>query len=148
MPNRTFRELRENYFDGSEPFMTGGHQILKIRRGVQKQIPTWANDDKAIKKFLLRSFPKLQTNDRQRRSAARWVRIIHLHFRAGWTRGDIAEELHLSLDSVRSAIRNIKRAASGIRARGTGPNLGVGHRQKGAPSHSPLGGSVVDAQGP
>ncbi len=120
MANPIFAELRES-FDGSDPFMTKGHQIIKIRKGWRKkQIPEWATSDKAIQKLVLRSFPKLKTNDKQRQAAGKWVHVINLYFRMGWTRGQAAEEMHLTPKQVKDLIQSIRRVAAGQRANGTG----------------------------
>lgn len=124
----TFVELR-GHMDGKDPFMTGGHQIVKIRT-VQKTIPQWTKNDAKIREILLRSFPYLASNLKQRAKAARWVRAIHLYFRMGLTRGQLAEELGETLEdgtlipmkreTVKSLIRTLRRVGSGRRADGTG----------------------------
>jgi len=114
----TFIELREK-IGSSDPFMTGGHQIKKIREGAH-DIPEWTKSDAEIRRLLLRSFPALETNDLQRRRAARWARVIHLYFRLNTPHGQIAQELRLSLNKVKMTIRSIKWAAAGKRADGTG----------------------------
>jgi hypothetical protein len=116
----TFGELRHNHFDGSDPFMTGGHQILKIRRQ-KRETPEWTKNDEEIKKLLLRSFPSLKTNAFQRAGAARWTRFIHLYYRIGMTCGQIGEEMKISFDSAQNLSRRIARASRGIKANGAGP---------------------------
>ena len=111
----------------SEESFSRGHQILKIRR--QKRIaPEWAKDDVRIQEILLRSFPKLKTNEKQRARAGRWMRIIKLYFQMGWTHGQIAEELSANLSTIQSLIRSIKRAFKDQKANGTGA---VGYRPRG-----------------
>ena len=113
MSHDTFGELRR-VIDGSDPFMTRGHQILKIRRPAKKT-PLWAFNHKKIQTILLRSFPKMKTSPTQRARAGRWIRIIHLYFNQNWSRGQISAELRLSYPAVDSIIRAIKRAAAGLR---------------------------------
>jgi hypothetical protein len=126
MPNQTFRELRE-VFDGSDPFMTGGHGIREPRTR-RKKIPEWSKSDDEIRKILLRSFPKLQTNHRQRSSAAKWLRIIHLYYRAGMTRGQVAHELGMKDNTLKFTLIRIKRVAKGQWTNGLGV---LGQRKRG-----------------
>jgi len=105
MPNLDFAELRGN-FDGSESFMTQGHQIIKMRR-IDRSIPEWAKSNKKIQQILLCSFPKLKTDARQRARAARWSLIIHLYFRMQMTRGQIAAQLKVNPNTVKMVIRRI-----------------------------------------
>lgn len=110
MAHDTFRELRA-HLDGQDPFMTQGHQILKIRR-TRKKTPSWVYNKTEIRKFLVRAFPKMGDPD-QRKRAGRWVRIAQLYFNQNWGRGQIAAELHLTYNQVNSIIRSLKRAAAG-----------------------------------
>lgn len=120
--------------DGSEPFMNRGYRIIKPRHKV-KEIPDWAMDDKKVQEIILRSFPKLSTDPKQRMQAGRWVRIIYLYFRREFTVGDIAHILGtpnddgskivpMSRSAVKTLIRSIKRAAEGKRC-----NSGKGGRK-------------------
>ena len=122
---RDLRELRQ-YLDGKDPFMTGGHQIMKVRKK-EKLIPKWVNDQQKIKEILLKSFPKLSTDSRQRMRAARWARVIQLYYKMDYTHGQIVDELNdeneeykVTLAQIRSIIRGIKRVATGRSANGTG----------------------------
>jgi hypothetical protein len=119
----TSRELRQ-LLDGDDPFLSGGHQILKIRRP-RKKIPAWVNDKKKIRELLIRSFPKMKFDFYQRERAGRWAQIINLYFQEGWSRGQITEELKdrwplITYDAVESIIRSIRRVSKGRRANGTG----------------------------
>jgi hypothetical protein len=115
MPNPTYKELR-THLDGSDPFMTGGHQVLKPRSNDKKRVPEWALDDKEVQRIVLRSFPKYATDRRQRQRAARWIRIIHLYFRMGMTRGQVADEIGVKPKIVRDLLLRICRVAVGKRA--------------------------------
>jgi hypothetical protein len=114
----TFGQLRGS-FDGQDPFMTGGHQIIKTRSS-NRDVPEWALDNKKVQQILLRSFPKLKTDLKQRARAARWATIIQLFFRMKMTRKQVAEQTKLSSIIVRDLIRNIRRAASGRKTNGQG----------------------------
>ena len=132
-----------NKFDGSEPFMNRGYRVIQPRHKA-KNIPAWALDDKKVQEIVLRSFPKLATNMKQRARAARWVRIIFLYFRREFTVGDIANIMGtpsedgsvitpMSLVAVKALVRTIKRAAVGKRADGSGEmNMRGRHRPMGA----------------
>lgn len=106
--------------DQNDGFMTGGHQIVHART-YKRVIPAWAVNGKEVQKVLLRAFPKLATDDRQRESAGRWTMVIHLYFRLGYTRGQIAEELDTTTERVKGYIRSIYRVSKGLRADGKGP---------------------------
>lgn len=127
----TSKQLRA-ILDSNDPFMTTGHQILKIRRP-RKKTPSWVHNNKKIREFLLQSFPKMKTDPRQRARAGRWVRIIHLYYNQNWSRGQIAEELGVGYGVVSSSIRRIGLAARGLRTDGSGRPLGA---KKGRPKKS------------
>ena len=115
----TFGELRGR-FDGQDPFMTGGHQIIKTRR-IERVTPEWARSNKKIQAILLRSFPKLKTDFHQRVRAARWATVIQLYFRVHMTRGQIAEQMKVPLKTVENLIDRIHRACNGMKTSGKGP---------------------------
>ncbi len=115
----TFLELRSR-FDGQDPFMTGGHQIIKPRTG-NRETPEWAKSDKKVQALLLRSFPKLKTNARHRAGASRWAVIIQLYFRMHMTRGRVAEETKLPQKTVINLIDCIHRVSKDMKANGKGP---------------------------
>lgn len=127
--NEELRQLRKK-FDSKDPFIAGGHQILKPRSDDKKSVPEWALNDKKVKEIILRSFPKFNTDTRQRKGAARWIRIIHLYWRMNQTRGQVAEEMGLKYSVVNNIIAAIKRVARGRRADNT--DL-LGHNKKGRP---------------
>ena len=116
--NRDFQQLRK-IFEGGDPFMSNGHQIVKLRTR-KRTVPAWTRNNKEVQKVLLRSFPKLATDSRQRIRAARWARIIHLYFRLQWTYRQVADELGITPERMHDLIRNICRSAAGLRADGTG----------------------------
>jgi len=95
---------------------TSGYQIITIRRP-RKVVPEWANSNRRIQKFLLRSFPLMRMDPAQRTRAGRWARVINLYFKRQWSRGQIAEELNWTYARVDTIIRSIKRAAEGKRCK-------------------------------
>ena len=110
--------------DQNDGFMQGGHQIVHART-YKRKTPAWTINDKEVQKVLLRAFPKLATDDRQRDSAGRWTMVIHLYFRLGYTRGQIAAELDTTTERVKGYIRSIYRVSKGRRADGKGPRKRV-----------------------
>jgi len=125
-----------NKLDASEPFMHGGHKVVKPRHKI-KTIPDWALDDGRIQEIVLRSFPKLRTDAKQRAKAALWVRVIFLYFRREFTEGQIAyflgtpnedgtDIVPISINRVRLMIRRIKWAAAGKTWRGSRKRLKIG----------------------
>jgi hypothetical protein len=114
-------ELR-HIFGGNEAFFQG-HQTVGART-YDREAPKWTKSDIAIRNLLLRVFPKLATDENQRTSAARWVSVIHLYYRLGYTRGQIAEEIGSSDVKVHGVIRSITRACNGLRADGSGQRSG------------------------
>ena len=105
--------------DQSDSFAVGGHRIVRPRT-YKRDIPKWAMSDTKVRSLLLNAFPKLATSDNQREAAGRWATVIHLYFRIGYTRGQIADELDTTTERVKGVIRSIYRVAEGRRANGTG----------------------------
>lgn len=101
---RELDQLRR-ILDSNDPFMTGGHQIIKSAGATRHaermlRVPSWAMDDNKIRELVKRCFP----NPAQRDRAARMVRIIYLYYRTGLPATHIAEDLHLSLKAVKHII--------------------------------------------
>jgi DNA-binding NarL/FixJ family response regulator len=94
--------------DSNDGFVTG-HLIKKIRRRTRK-IPEILRNDVSVRKILLKSFPRIETNDLQRKRAARWSRVIYLYFRAGYNYKEVAEEMGEKPRTVEMVIRSIFRA--------------------------------------
>jgi len=114
--NKDFEQLRTK-FDSKDGFVSSGHQIKKIRAH-SRVVPDWTADDQAVQKLLLRSFPNLKTSPYQRKFAGRWVRVIHLFYRMGLSRTEIAKEMRVRDRVIKDALRSIKRASRGLRADG------------------------------
>jgi hypothetical protein len=112
--NKDFQQLRR-VLGGSDPFVNQGHQIVALRKR-KRAVPEWVMSNVKIREVLLRAFPKLAINQRQRDRAARWARIIHLYFRLQWTSRQVAAEIGATPDSVISITRSITRVASGKRS--------------------------------
>ncbi len=110
-----------------------GHQYKSLYRHSTKRIPSWVNDDDAVQRILLQVFPKLQTDKVQRKRAGQWMRIIQFYFRMNKPAGVPAREMRITIPRVRSLVRSILRAASGLTTRGTkrkrsGPGRPVGSK--------------------
>jgi hypothetical protein len=116
--NDDFRRLRTQ-FDGNDPFMSGGHQIKKIRAR-ERAVPDWAADNTKVRSLLLRSFPKLKINVRERERAARWAAVITMFYRMKMSKSRIAAELKIATTTVKLILQHIQRAAAGKRADSTG----------------------------
>jgi hypothetical protein len=116
---------------------TSGHQIIIVRQS-EREDPEWTKSDTSIREILLKSFPKLAHNPKQRARAGRWMRVIQLYYRKHYTEGQIAEDLPLSIVAVRSLIRSIKRVSQGQRANGSGPLGKPKGRPKSVPRSEPI----------
>lgn len=106
-----------NRLDPSILSSNGVVEIRSTRRPHRKPPPKWVLDDEQIRVLLLRVFPKLQTNTRQRIRASRWAAIIRMYYSSGMTESDIAQEIGGSADTIRATRRSILRAAEGRAAR-------------------------------
>lgn len=126
--NKDFQQLRR-VLGGNDPFTNHGHQIVVLRKR-KRPVPEWVMSNVKIREVLLRAFPKLAINQRQRDRAARWARIIHLYFRLQWTHRQVADEIGQDADSVHNMINGIRRVAKNGRADNKG-NRGV--RKRGRP---------------
>jgi DNA-binding CsgD family transcriptional regulator len=106
--------------DGSDSFMEG-HQITKIRTRA-RAIPEWALNDEAVKTLLLRVFPKLHVrNSPSARAAGRWLRIIHLYYRAQISNTQISKEMNMTLNAVKMVLKGIRRIERGRKYDNRGP---------------------------
>jgi hypothetical protein len=104
-------------FDGKDHFQTGHSRrsgpTLRMRK-----MPEWMKNEKNIHALLLRVFPKLKTDARQRTSAAHWAGLIRLYFKSGWKARDVAGELNISEKQVYDTAQRITRAGAGLRTTG------------------------------
>jgi hypothetical protein len=123
-----------NLIAKSDRFMTG-HQVLLIRMHPRK-LRAWTANNATVQEVLLRVFPKLREDDRQREAAGRWARFIQLYWRVSgrggaihdrlaepdgvYTLKDVAAEMGISYEQAKSLKTRILRAAEGRRCDGTG----------------------------
>lgn len=110
MPNdiKTFRAA------GIDAF-TGGFQVGAARTYKRKP-QIWANSQKEIRKVLLTAFPKQATNPKERDRAGRWLRVIHLYYRLGYTYKQVAEEIGVKPRLVARMLYRINRVQKGLRS--------------------------------
>jgi len=128
MPNdlKKFREAGVDAF-------TGGFQVGSARTYKRKP-QIWTNNDPEIREVLLTAFPKQATNAKQRAKAGRWLRVIHLYHRMGYTKTQIAADMGLTPEAVKSLLRAISRTRKGLTWRGKPRGLrGVGRPRQSAP---------------
>jgi hypothetical protein len=116
MNDRDYEDLRK-FIDGDDTFMRG-HQVVKVRTH-DRETPSWAASNKAIRELVERSFPKMSTSKTQKTYAVRWLRIIQLFYRMGLSQSYIALEMNISRDVVKDTLRSIQRASRGVRANNT-----------------------------
>lgn len=110
-----FDQIR-NVIDGDEIFMSA-HSIRHGGRYASRgrsKVPKWVKTDAGIQRLLLRVFPNLATNVRQRQRAARWARVIHLYFRMGWTYSQIAEEMGITYNAAHQLVKAVLWATKGL----------------------------------
>ena len=141
--NKDYQQLR-TVFEGNDPFVSQGHQVTGLRRR-KRPIPEWVRSNAKIREVLLRSFPMLETNLKQRGRAARWARIIHLYFRLQWTYTQVAEELEMKPENLKAMTKSIRRVARGRRADNKAQ---LGARRRGNPHNSyPLKDNLGSSSG-
>lgn len=122
MSKDDFNELRQS-FDVQDPFMTTGHQIVKMRRG-NRETPDWAKNKQEIQKVLLLAFPKMRANATQRIRAGRWVRALYLYYNTNMTQSQVAEEMGVSPKTVNNVLYRASLVAKGKRT--DKPNISRG----------------------
>ena len=122
-----YKQLRKK-FDGADSFVAGGHTVggKPGTRHADRvaNTPEWANDDEQVRSLLLKVFPKLETDEKQRARAAKWARVIYLYFRMGYVTSRVAMELGVTIKYVDSLLRTIRRVATGKRS-DTGRSRGL-----------------------
>lgn len=109
----------------SDTFASGGSQIVNARTYKRLLTPTWVYHDSEIRTVLLRAFPKLATDEKQREAAARWGAVIHLYYKMRYTSSQVAQELGTSTLKIKNVLRSISRVSKGLRANGSGRRGGV-----------------------
>jgi hypothetical protein len=126
--------------DGDDTFF-GGHRVRTACGAKGKHIgsrgrttPQWTKTDIGVRKVLLRAFPKLNIEERQREKAARWARIIHLYYRMNYTYAQIAEEMSLHSPGEKRPYRKVERLLESIKNVGAGLSaLGTVRKLRGRP---------------
>lgn len=116
--NKDLKKLR-GAIDGNDKFIQG-YQVGKAKTYARK-VPAWAHNNTEIKKILLCSFPKLNTDKKQRAAASEWAQVIYLYFRLRYTRNQTAIEMGKTKDWVRRRTLSITRVSKGLAANGSGP---------------------------
>ena len=125
----TFGELR-GVIDSNDPFMTSGHQIAKIREREHRALPECFESDEKIQELLIKVFPKLKTDSKQRKRAGRWAVVIQMYYRSGLSREHVAAELGVTPNVIHCTLKGIRRVLAGRRADNTGLK---GQRRPGRP---------------
>lgn len=106
------RGLR-SLFDGNSNFISN-HQIIRTRTSSSKRrVPDWCLQDEFVRSLLLSSFPKLSSDPKQRKQAARWMMVIQLYFKGKKSWKETADEMNEKSSTILSLTRSIVRAAAG-----------------------------------
>lgn len=138
--NLTSAELRRRYLDSDEPFMSGGHQILKARKNIPRKYktPEWmliaADRQARIRELLEREFPKWETSKSQQKGMMVWSLIINMYFIMKQPAQAVVDELErfrrdparekfwgwksVTVKAVEHAIRRIRNVLAGLRTDG------------------------------
>lgn len=125
--NKDRKKLRGK-IDGSDGFMSG-YGISKARTYLRKT-PAWVLSNSETRKIISLAFPKVATDPRQRAMAGKWVQVIHLYYKLGYTRRQIAEDMGTTTRWVHDKLCVISRVSRGLTRRGK-LRLGVkGPRRK------------------
>ena len=104
--------------DGNDSFILN-HGITSIRQNV-KHVPEELKTKQGIQNLLLKAFPKLATDQKQRKQAGRWIRLIQLHYKYHYSERLTAEEMGLSHRTIYSIKSHIKRVLENRRLDGSG----------------------------
>lgn len=119
------------FFDPDDPMRMAlgyhGFQRSGGRRGSRIR-PSWVDKPLEIQKILRRSFPKLDSDPKQRKRAADWAYIIYLYWGNGLTQGKVALIMNRTLHDVNRKIDQINKAAAGLSCNGSGS-----YRRRGRP---------------
>ena len=121
--NKDYERLM-TVIDGDDLFLFGGrgHQIQKIRV-LDRETPSWAMDNEAIRKMIDTVFPKWRKNSVQRKRAARWVGVIYLFYRVRLSRVLVAAEMRLPVETVKNILNRIRRTMQGTRSSNAGKRI-------------------------
>jgi hypothetical protein len=119
----TFEQLRSS-FDGQDPFMTRGHQILRPRVLRQSDRNPELTDNREVREILARTFPNLRKGRAAEKRAARWMGVIQMYFRMCMTSGQVADEMRIKRKTVENTVASIRRVVKKHRAK-------IGPRRRG-----------------
>src|SRR5258706_14682449 len=114
----------EPHSDPGEKFHNRG-QIIKLRRPQRRiETPEWVFSDKKVREFLLKLFPNLHDETRDRDGAALYAFVIYSFFRRHRTATDIEFELKLNPGRVSRIIQDIRLVSEDKRRDGRPRSLG------------------------
>jgi len=110
-------DILNRLFDDHYHTGHAGFQIGSVRK-TKKKVPDWASSNKKIMRLLLQVFPKLATDENQRRRAATWAAVIYLSYRAGLSDRTIAGQLGCSVHRVEDCRYRAGLVAKGLQTKG------------------------------
>lgn len=118
--SKDYERLRA-LIDSDDSFLAGGtgHQIQK-ERVLERETPSWAIDNRELRKIIETAFPKWRKNAKQRHQAARWAQVVYLFYRMHLPRQHVAAEMKISIETVKNLLKRIRRTANGVRSDNTG----------------------------
>jgi hypothetical protein len=92
-----YEDLRE-VFDGNESIMCGGMQVVaprytQVQHRKEEDTAPFLYNDAGTRKFLLKHFPLLQSDQFERDQARVWLVVIYRYFRLGLADRMIEEDL-------------------------------------------------------
>jgi hypothetical protein len=117
------RQVGEDFMprNGGKP-ARGFQPVRGNRTGSPRYVPAWAEPNKEaenlFRQMLLRSFPNWQTRERDRKGAARWVRIRQLFYICHKPQSEVAAEIGVSVSVVKNVLRDMRNAGEGLTTNG------------------------------
>ena len=119
-----YETLRE-VFGGDESIMCGGMGIIAPRinqrhrrKEENEKRSQFLYSDAGTRRFLLKLFPLLKTDNYDRYQAQIWATVIYRYFRRGEADRSIEESLGWDAGSVSSTVQQIRRKIRGLRRNG------------------------------
>lgn len=94
-------------------------QLEIVRRMHTRDIPEWTADNKFLGVLTSSVFPKMHMSDvnRSKARAARWLRVVYLHWRTELSLPEICEEMGLSVPAVKSILKRARQKAEEVLAK-------------------------------
>ncbi len=117
-----------NGFGNAFNSVVGGPRASHAVR-LKKKIPDWTKSKAAMLELLRSVFPKLLTDKRQQKHAARWFDLIQLYYKRGEPTSVVASTMNVRRSWVQGTLRRIRNAAAGKRTDGK-PRTGKPGRPK------------------